>query len=243
MLATLCSFGSALALADGPSTGAQSPPQNLSALWPMFGVLVATFAGWLIPKLSAEYTFFHTGWGAVVLGVLGAIIGGVGSVLQAGTVTWAALAWAAISAATSFFARLNPSTTKDEPPAKSPAARGGLAAALPLFLALAALSGCATAGGQALGKCELGQLVAQNQTVAVDVTAIAVAGGANWQQELGSLGASLLPGQLECAITAIVASWSSSHGALTPERAAALQRLNQYLAAHPAKACIAPHRS
>jgi hypothetical protein len=110
------------------------------------------------------------------------------------------------------------------------------------FLALlsafmAVPTGCGTAGGQALGKCELGQLPQSSQATISDVTAIAMAGGSNWQDQLEGLGAALLPGQLECAIAAVAAAWATSHGELTPARAAALQRLHQYLAAHPARAC------
>lgn len=246
MLVTLCSFGSALALADGaPTASGQAPPQDLAALWPMIGLFIATFAGWGIPKLADAYTIFHTPIGAVFIGLIGALIGSVIPILQSGSVSWSALVWALVSGGTAFFARLNPSTTATDPPAKSPAARPGASSLLPLLFlplvsVLMALPGCATAGGRAFGKCELGQLVAHEQTVAVDVTAIAVAGGDNWEQQLTSLGATLAPGQLECAITAIVAAWSSKRGEMAPSRQAALERLNQYLAAHPAPTSCGP---
>ena len=98
------------------------------------------------------------------------------------------------------------------------------------------VAGCATPGGAALGKCELGMLPQASESTIADVSAIAAAGGDNWESSLTGLGASLLPGQLSCAIEAIVAAWSARKGEPSPERKAALQRLQAYQAAHPAKA-------
>jgi hypothetical protein len=98
-------------------------PQSLAALWPMLGLALANITAYGTRKLSAKYTFFHTGAGAIVLGVIGAAITAGSSRLQAGHFSWAALAWAAVGGATSFVATLNPSTTVDDPPAKSPAAK------------------------------------------------------------------------------------------------------------------------
>lgn len=98
-------------------------PQSLAALWPMLGLAIANVAAYGTRKLSAQYTFFHTGLGAIALGVIGAAITAGSSRLSAGQFTWAALAWAAVGGASSFIATLNPSATKDDPPAKSPAAR------------------------------------------------------------------------------------------------------------------------
>jgi hypothetical protein len=108
---------------------APDSPQSLAALWPMFGTALSTAAGYGLPRLSAHYTFFHTTAGAFVIGIIGAAIGGVIPVFQGGSVTWAALAWAALSGFSAFCARLNPSSTKDDPPAKSPNARPGATSA------------------------------------------------------------------------------------------------------------------
>lgn len=133
-----------LALADGGG-GAPTEEQNLAMLWPMLGLFLATFAGWGVPRLATAYSFFHTPFGAVIIGLLGALVGSVIPIFQSGHVTWVAIVWAAVSGGTAFFARLNPSATKDDPPAKSPAARPNASVLLPLvFLALGSLAGCAT---------------------------------------------------------------------------------------------------
>lgn len=230
---------------------ADAPSQNLAALWPLLGVGIASLAAYGIRKLSAAYTFFHSGFGAGVLTMLGMVISAVIPVLQSHGLSWTMMAWAAAGAFTSFTATLNPSTTADDPPAKSPAARGMDITAktvlpflfLPLVAALA-LPGCKTAGGKALAACELGQLPQAEQTVIADVTSIIVASGSNWQGQLETIGASLAPGQLNCLLVAIAAAWSSSHGELSTERTAAVVRINAYLAAHDgAKACAPKSRA
>ncbi len=127
-------------------TGGQAPPQNLAALWPMLGLAIANLTAYGSRKLSAKYTFFHTGAGSIVLALIGSVISAVTPIIQAHGLVWASLAWAAVGAATSFLASLNPSATAEEPPAKSPAAAGLLRAFLPLLLLPALLvAGCATA--------------------------------------------------------------------------------------------------
>lgn len=145
LVLALVGFTFSIALADSTATPTQA--QNLAALWPMIGLAIANVQAYGARKLTAEYTFFHTGWGAVVLALIGALITAATPVFQSGHVTWAALAWAAAGGASSFFATLNPSTTATDPPAKSPSARPGATMLLPLFLALLsafmAVPGCA----------------------------------------------------------------------------------------------------
>jgi hypothetical protein len=78
-------------------------------------------------------------------------------------------------------------------------------AAVLLFFGLLSLGACATPGGQAWGKCELGQLPQNSQTV-IACTEGALLSPADWQAELTSCGASLLPGQLSCIVQAIIAA-------------------------------------
>jgi hypothetical protein len=136
--------------------GVAPPPtqaQNLAMLWPLIGSALSAGLGYGLPRLSAKYTFFHTGWGAFVIALIGALVGSVIPVFQAGSVTWVALAWAATNGFVAFCARLNPSSTADDPPAKSPLARPGSATnpppppirpgvLLPLAFMAFALAGC-----------------------------------------------------------------------------------------------------
>jgi hypothetical protein len=133
--------------------------------------------------------------------------------------------------------------------AKMPLPPGSsLRAMLPLaFLALT-LSGCATAGGKALGACELGQLPSEGQIGFA--TAQQIASNPNsTTADLESAALQLLPGQLECGAKALLA-WleslgqpaaPSTKGKMSPRALLvassndhAIQVLKQYLAAHPA---------
>jgi hypothetical protein len=142
MLLSLFVFAHSVFAADGTPPPTQA--QNLAMLWPLIGSALAAGLGYGLPRLSAKYTFFHTDLGAVVIGLIGAVVGAVIPVFQAGTVTWVALAWAATNGFVAFCARLNPGTTADDPPAKSPKARpGGIAVLLPLtFASVFVLAGC-----------------------------------------------------------------------------------------------------
>lgn len=142
MFVALVAFVGAVHAADG--TPPTTEPQKLADLWPAIGWFLAAFSGYGIPRLAKAYTFFHTPFGAIIIGLIGAIIASVIPVFQAGHVTWVALVWAAIGGGSAFFSRLNPSTTADDPPAKSPAARPGASLLLPLALGLGVLTvGCA----------------------------------------------------------------------------------------------------
>lgn len=115
-------FCQSIGLADGITGAARSAPDSL---WPALGVALASIAAYGIRRMSAAFTFFHTGGGAAVLSATGALISSVMPVLQADGISWNTLAWAALGGITAFLATLNPSTTKDDPPIKSRSARLG----------------------------------------------------------------------------------------------------------------------
>ncbi len=236
MIVSLFVFGG-IVFADG--TAPASPPltqaQMLAMMWPALGLAIATIGSYLTRKLSAEYTFFHTGAGAVVLGVLGSIISSVTPILQSSTVTWIALVWAAIGGVTSFFAALNPSSTKDDPPAKSPLARPGSAANPPpppiragallplLLIPLSLLIGCPAhispnvkAFGAAYGTCMEAKGIAVAPSVAEEA----------WNDLNNGSASAVIVGQLEAlagkagqdAVTCAVQAWlgSATTGAKNP---------------------------
>ena len=103
-------------------------------MWPMLGLVFANVMAYVTRKVLPAYTFFHTNAGAVVLGAMGAVTTSVTPIFQSGSVTWIALAWAAAGGVSSFFSALNPSTTSDDPPAKSPASKLGAQLILPVLL-------------------------------------------------------------------------------------------------------------
>lgn len=250
----IISFGGSIALADDGGSTATTTPANLAALWPMVGLFIATFAGWGIPKLAAAYSFFHTALGAVIIGLIGALIGAVIPVLQSGHVTWIAIVWAVVSGGTAFFARLNPSTTSEDPPAKSPSARPGATMLLPLVFMAAMtlpLAGCPGPGTDVLKKCELGQLPAIEQSVLAEV-GVVILNPASVLADLVALAAQLGPGQVACAVQAwdayLASKQPSSVGGLmaatsTDQRAHALSLTRAFLAGHPATACSANMRA
>jgi len=124
IVASVVMFAAAVVMADaGAASTPPTPPQNLAALWPMIGVALASLAAYGVRQVSAKYTFFHSGVGAGVLTLLGSIISAVTPVIQAHGFAWAALAWAAVGAVTSFTATLNPSVPLGTPAPSSPLAR------------------------------------------------------------------------------------------------------------------------
>lgn len=217
----------AKAFADAGDPPAPSQAQNLAMMWPAFGLLAATIGAYLTRKLSAEYTFFHSGGGAVLLGALGAVISSVTPILQSSTVTWVALVWAAIGGATSFFAALNPSSTKDDPPAKSPLARPGAALVLPILIGFGLmLTGCPkplpNPNGptptqqyeEAFGQCmkQKGIAVAVNDGAAVwSILDNPTASQADKIKALESLGVTTASGALTDLATCALYSWDMVH--------------------------------
>ncbi len=113
LLATLLCAAAAHAQ---PAPATPTAPPDLGALWPMFGMVIALGWGYLSRKLGTAQGFFQTNWGHGIITLCGAVIGAGLPVIQAykGGIhgfPWAALAWAALGAGTSFFSALNPSLT------------------------------------------------------------------------------------------------------------------------------------
>lgn len=104
------------------------------------------------------------------------------------------------------------------------------------FVAIGAMltTSCATSGGQAFTKCELGQLP-QNEQAVVACAVGALASPGDWRAELLTCGESLLPSQMSCVIAAIVSA--ASQGSL--KTSLVVQRGQQWLSEHPvtSKAC------
>lgn len=113
-------FGQNLVLAadDGP-------PQHVAhfnALWPMIGVCIATLYGWGVRKIAGQYTFFHSSQGAAAIACIGSVLSAVMPLMRSGW-SWATFSWTVLGGFTAFFGSLNPSSTYECPPAKSPSAR------------------------------------------------------------------------------------------------------------------------
>lgn len=121
-----------------------------------------------------------------------------------------------------------------------------LLAASTLAMVAIACSGCGTAGGKALGACEMNTLPAQLEGTIAGVVAAALSpAGVDWTAQLEQAAASAGPGQGSCIVQA-VAAWfeglTSGHGEPAPAYAEAQRRLRAYLVKHPATAC-APTRT
>lgn len=106
-------------------------PQSLAALWPMLAVGIANLAGVMIPRASADLTFFHTTAGKALLTGIGAFVSAIPSAIQAHGLCWAMLAWAALGCVGALTS------------AMSTQAKAAAAALLPLlFLLGAGAGGC-----------------------------------------------------------------------------------------------------
>ena len=131
-----------------------------------------------------------------------------------------------------------------KPAAPTQPARGSILLGVMLVIAIFGmlLAGCATPGGAALGKCELGSL--PQATEPVIAAAGAILGNTsdiNWVQDL-SLLAPLAGGQINCIIAAITAAAMAqmpAHGEASPMLLTVIQRGQIWAKAHPAKCCAA----
>lgn len=222
---------SAFAAGETTLTPAPSPPTSISVTALL--LLVACHGVvWVIRRVSPDSHFFHTKWGAVVLALITLVLSTVIETVQTSGINVSDIEIALLNALLSFLTTSNPSVDPSTNTSKKP---DPTALVLALFMTMA-VSGCA--GGKALGACELGKLPQTSQPAVSAVVAIAVAGGANWQDELEALAKTLAPGQLECVVQAVVAAWSASRASLSPAHAAALERLQIYSKGHPATACV-----
>lgn len=250
-------FMQALALADVNSTSTvNAPPVTLPSGWAGLVMLALVFASWGLRKFSTV-PFFHTTAGAAVMGILSSAIPALIDVIKSGNLTVPVAETAVFGALLSFFASDNASNTAEEqqrkvlamrvaraPQPPPPVRPGSLGALLPLALVFGLASGCQTAGGQALAKCELGALPSAAGTVIAQLVAIAFSGG-NYQQQLESAGESALASnaapQFNCAVEA-VSGWlqqTAPKGEISPSRREATEAFKAYRAAHPASACRA----
>lgn len=247
MMTIACAGATAYAQAIAPP----SSPPDLSALWPMIGLAIATGWGYAARYLTAaKWTTAHNILGHLLISLVGAIVSGVTPVFQSGHVSGAALAWAAVGAFTTFLAGLNHPPADSQARGSGQAGRASVAALVALAIASAimfgsvlAMAGCQTAGGQALKSCELGQLPAEEQVVLAEVGTVLMNPSAVLA-DLLALAAKLGPAQVGCAVAAWDAYLASKAGA-TPagsallasttldQRAHALSLTHAYLAAHP----------
>ncbi len=216
-----------------------------------FALIALVVASWAVRK-TTSIAFFHSTAGAATAGAISALIPLLIKVIEDHGLSWPALQTALVGAALSYVASDNASNTPAEQRAKVMAMRRGggtsapgvpitKACILPLFFALA-LSGCPSAGGQALKKCEMGQLPAVEEGLLADVGAV-ILNPASVVADLIALAAQLVPAQVGCAVQAwdtYLASKQTSpaiKAEVAPVIAHALSLTRAYLAAHPATSC------
>ncbi len=238
LAASLLSFCySAFAAGDAGGTAlattAELPLTTLLAL------LGCQAVAWAIRGIAPDNHFFHTKMGATAIAAITLVLSATIQAIQDKGLDKSAIELAAVNALLSFLTTGNPSIDRATNVSKRPDPPGLVMVA---FLSLSVLGsfGCPSAGGQALGTCELTKLPQTAQTVITDVTEIAVTGGDNWKNQLEDLGLTLAPGQLACVVQAIAAAWTASKASLSPARKAALDRLESFLTEHPARACAPP---
>lgn len=237
-------FGFSTAFADASNTPPTTTPDTMATLWLLIGMSASTLWGAVGRYLTGRFNFFHNPIGQTIISLVGAVVGAVAPVVEGGWNKTAVIA-AALGAVVAFVGGANSGQAGQNAAARAAGATVGpgptitkAGVLIPLAFSLALLIGCATPGGRALQKCELNQLPQIEQTAIADVTQIATTGGANWQSQLENVGLSLAPGQLSCIVQAIVAAWTGKGAELTTERKAAVERLQVYLNAHPATACV-----
>ncbi len=252
-------FLQAVALADAsgaPVATVGGMPMQLPSGWAGLVLVALVFASWALRKYT-DVPFFHTTGGAAVMGVLSSAVPALINGIQSGGLTVAVAETALFGAAFSFFASDNASNRGDDqkqrvlamrvkraPTPPPPVRPGSMSMLLPLaFVALFA-SGCPSAGGQALGRCELNTLPSAAGTIIADLVAIAFSGG-NYTQQLEDAGAQAAIGnaapQFNCAVQAVGAWLGSStpHGQVSPQRVAAMSAFKSYAEKHPAPCCAA----
>jgi hypothetical protein len=216
-------------------------------------LVVLVIASWAVRK-TTSIAFFHSTAGAALAGALSAVLPALIKVIEDHGLSWPALQTAIVGAALSYVASDNASNTSAEQKAKVMAMRSRRsgsatppnlpitkASLLPLAFIALALSGCPSAGGQALRKCEMGQLPAVEEAVLADVGTIILA-PASVVADLIALGVQLGPAQVGCAVQAWDAYLASKQtptikAEVAPVIAHALSLTRAYLAAHPTTSC------
>jgi hypothetical protein len=115
---------------------------------------------------------------------------------------------------------------------------------LPFLLALGlagmmmACSGCGTAGGAALGRCEMNTIPQALESLLARVVAAAFSSGSDWSATLEQAGKDAAPGQVSCLVQA-VAGWleeltAGKKGQIDESYVEAHRRMRAYLDTHAA---------
>lgn len=217
--------------------------------------VVLMLAAFAMRKFAPTGGWLHTLAGATFIAFCTGLLGAIAQAITAHGISTGVIVPAVATFAMSFIATASPvpAEKKEEERVVKPA--GGFAAVgLLIVLALIGLlglffaaSGCATAGGQALKACELGQLssdagpaIALGQAIAADPSSTV--------SDLESAAGKFLPSQFECAVQALLAWWASrgapavTANALMASSAEAQaihakDVLSRYMAAHKPTAC------
>ncbi len=236
------------ALADDGALVPLNPTSGYAGL----ALVILVIASWAVRK-TTSIAFFHSTAGAALAGALSAILPAVIKVIEDHGLSWPALQTAIVGAALSYVASDNASNTAAEQRSKVMAMRTNRgstappnlpitkASILPLVFIALALSGCPSAGGQSLKKCEMGQLPAIEEAVLADVGTV-ILNPASVVADLIALVAQLGPAQVGCAVQAWDAYLASKQtpqikAEVAPVIAHALSLTRAYLAAHPATSC------
>lgn len=258
MLAAALTFHHELALADGNATVAASaaaaaPPMQFLSGYAGLALVGLALLSWGVRKFSS-WSFFHSTAGAAVAGVISAVVPAAVQTIEQHGLQWQTLETAILGALLSYIASDNASNSPEEQKAKvlgmkkragqssppsPPITKVGMMLPIAFLLLTPA---CKTAGGAPFAACELGKLPTYQEQVIADVSSIVSSGASNWQQQLEGLGVVIGEDLVSCTVKAILAAWNTqgptpSLGQPAPEKLAAIQRLQIYLAAHPAKAC------
>jgi hypothetical protein len=181
-------------------------------------------AAYLVRRWTPKTGWLHTGGGMFLLTSLGTLLGGVAQAIQAGGLSKATIIGAIAGGISSLAGAANPSID----------ARAAAKTAI-LLLALGVLPSCAV-----LKQCELNKLPQEEQAVMVAVTQIALTAGADWEQQLIALGAEIGVAQIDCIVQAVesyLVGKMPPNASADPRLVAAIDRLQTWLAKHPAKAC------
>lgn len=234
MMAAVLLFGQSLAIADDGAAA----PSSWAMLWPLLALACGTVGAW-VRAYTPSTGFWHQWYGHLLLMLIGALLGSLGPMFQAGLVTQATLLSALIGGVTAFVSALKPNGT-------------GAGAKLSVFLPLIVLpsllaAGCQTPGGQALKTCEMGQLPAAEQAVLAEV-GVVLLNPASVVADLVALATQLGPAQVGCAVQAWDAYLASKNppasasklmaAAGADQRTHAQALAHAYLATHPS-ACSA----
>jgi hypothetical protein len=181
----------------------------------MFVVVALAGVNLALKKFSATNHFFRTPVGQLLFAFLTGAAGCVSHAVQTHGLQKAAVAYAVLGFAASFFA----TSSTDKP-------GDGDVLKIVLFLLLPA-----TMNGCAFGRCELNHLPQTLQSVVVEVVAVA-SQPSNYVEDLASLARQLAPGQVDCVAEAIVDAVKKP-GAVRAT-AAVVQHLREYLDAQKA---------